>query len=313
MHLTERLRGVTPPLVTPFADGAVDHDALAAVVEHAVAGGVAGLFPNGTTGEFASLTDAERAAVVETTVAAAPADVPVLAGVADTAVADVLAHADRAADAGADAVVVTPPYFHGPNGSPDASRGDGLRTFFETVADEAPLPVLLYDIPSCTGTEIPAATALALADHPNVAGLKDSSGDFDGFCRLVREAPDEFLLVQGFDSLLYPSLRVGADGGVHALANVVPEAFADLHAAATTVGPAAAEATGGTAEEAIALHEAVGALFDACLDGGFAPAAKAGLVVRGVIDDDAVRPPLTSLDGDDRDAVAAALAAFDDR
>lgn len=311
MNLTDRLHGVTPPLVTPFADGGIDHDALAAVVDHAVDGGVAGLFPNGTTGEFASLTDAERAAVVETTVAAAPADVPVLAGVADTAIADVLDHADRAADRGADAVVVTPPYFHGPNGGPDAARGDGLRTFLETVADAAPLPVLLYDIPSCTGTKIPTATALALADHPNVAGLKDSSGDFDGFCRLVREAPDDFLLLQGFDSLLYPSLQVGADGGVHALSNVVPEAFADLHAAATDSGPTRGEATDWAAD-ARGLHEAIGVLFDACLDGGFAPATKAALVERDVIDDAAVRPPLARLDDDDRFDVAAALAAFED-
>ncbi|WP_426961920.1 dihydrodipicolinate synthase family protein [Haloparvum alkalitolerans] len=308
MELTDRLRGVTPPLVTPFSNGAVDHDALTAVVEHAVAGGVAGLFPNGTTGEFASLADAERAAVVETAVAAAPADVPVLAGVADTAVADVLAHADRAADAGADAVVVTPPYFHGPNGGPEASRGDGLRSFFETVADEATLPVFLYDIPSCTGTAIPTPTALSLAEHPNVVGLKDSSGDFGSFCRLVREAPDDFLVLQGFDNLLYPSLRVGADGGVHALSNVAPEAFADLYAAATAPEAPAENADG---DRAVALHEAVGTLFDACLDGGFAPATKAALVDRGVLEDDAVRPPLSTLDDDGRRTVAAALSTLD--
>lgn len=271
--------------MTPFtggSDGDVDHEALTAVVEHAVDGGVAGLFPNGTTGEFASLTADERAAVVETTVDAAPG-VPVLAGVADTAVADVLAHADRAAAAGADAVVVTPPSFHGPND--DA----GLARFFERVADGSPLPVFLYDIPSCTGTSIPAELVVELAEHPNVVGLKDSSGDFGGFARLLRETPEEFLLLQGFDNLLWPSLRLGADGGVNALANVVPAALSELSAAAL-------DADGPPAERGAEVHEAISPLFEECLDLGFAPAAKAGLVARDVIDDPAVRPPLSTVE-----------------
>lgn len=285
MNFERDLRGVTPPLVAPFTGGSdsdVDHDALAAVVDHAVEGGVAGLFPNGTTGEFASLTTDERAAVVETTVDAAP-EVPVLAGVTDTAVADVLAHADRAAAAGADAVVVTPPSFHGPND--DA----GLARFFERVADGSPLPVFLYDIPSCTGTPIPAELVVELAEHPNVVGLKDSSGDFGGFTRLLRETPEEFLLLQGFDNLLWPSLRLGADGGVNALANVVPGALSELAAAAL-------DADGPTSERGAEIHETVSPLFEACLDLGFAPAAKAGLVARDVIDDPAVRPPLSTVE-----------------
>lgn len=295
MEFGSALRGVTPPLVTPFdgPDGErIDHDALADVVAHAVDGGVAGLFPNGTTGEFASLTAAERAAVVETTVANA-ADCPVLAGVADTAVADVLTHADRAADAGADAAVVTPPYFHAESGE------GGNRRFLERVADDAPLPVFVYDIPSCTGNPLSADTVVALADHPNVVGMKDSSGDFSGFCRLLRETPDGFVVLQGFDALLLPSLRMGATGGVHALSNVVPSAFAEL--------ARLAQAEGGEADpaRANALHEGIGALFDACLDHGFAPATKAALCERGVITNGRVRPPLSEADPD---AVAAPLS-----
>lgn len=276
MSLTEALRGVTAPLVTPFADGAVDHDALGRVVDHAVDGGVAGLFPNGTTGEFASLTAEERAAVVETTVAHADGR-PVVAGVADTAVADVLAHAALAAEAGADALVVTPPYYHA------ATEPAGNETFLERIADEVPLPVLLYDIPSCTGNELAVDSVVRLAEHPNVIGMKDSTGDFTRFNSLLRETPDEFLLLQGFDAQLLPSLRVGADGGINALSNVVPEALSELY-------------DEHDAERGKQLHESIGPLFDACLETGFAAGTKAALVRRGVLDRAETRPPATAVD-----------------
>lgn len=294
MEFSETLAGVTPPLVTPFEGPnaeSVDHDALADVVDHAVSGGVTGLFPNGTTGECASLTAAEREAIVETTVANAT-DQPVLAGVMDTALPDVLDHAERAASAGADAVVVTPPYFHAQN------RTGGNLAFLEQVADESPLPVFLYDIPSCTGNPLATADVVALADHTNVVGMKDSSGEFTDFCRLLRNAPDDFVVLQGFDALLLPSLRMGADGGVHALANAVPDAFDAMFRAAD------ADAVGDAAR-ADRIHGAISELFDACLDVGFAPATKAALVERGVLDHATVRPPLQSVEAD---AVSEALA-----
>ncbi len=304
MDFATELRGVTPPLVTPFTGpdaDAVDHDALADVVAHAVDGGAVGIFPNGTTSECASLTADERAAVVETTVANAGGR-PVLAGVADTALPDVLDHADRAASVGADAVVVTPPYYQAESGE------GGNRAFLERVADDAPLPVFLYDIPSCTGNPLSTETAIALADHPNVVGYKDSSGDFTGFCRLLRETPDEFVTLQGFDSLFLPSLRMGATGGVHALANVIPEAFDEL----TRIVDGSEDVDDHAGDEdrtarATALHETIGSLFDGCAEHGFAPATKAALQVRGVIEDPSVRPPLLRTDPDAfRDPIARA-------
>ncbi|GAB6878717.1 hypothetical protein JCM17823_09910 [Halorubrum gandharaense] len=255
------------------------------------------MFPNGTTGECASLTAAEREAVVKTTVANA-GDRPVLAGIIDTALPDVVEHAERAASAGADAAVVTPPYFHAEN------RAGGNLAFLERVADESPLPVFVYDIPSCTGNPLAAADAVALADHPNVVGMKDSSGEFTDFCRVLRNTPDDFVVLQGFDALLLPSLRMGADGGVHALANAVPDAFdAMFRAAAADAGEV--ESGASDAARADRIHDAISELFDACLDVGFAPATKAALVERGVLDHATVRPPLQAADAD---AVSEALA-----
>ncbi|MGM0604426.1 MAG: dihydrodipicolinate synthase family protein [Halobacteriota archaeon] len=290
MSLRDQLRGVTPPIVTPFdADGHVDDASLADLLEFVVDGGVGAVFPCGTTGEFASLTADERRQTIEVSVEHA-GEVPVLAGVAATNVTEAIANADDAAAAGADAAVLTAPYFHTAN----APAGD--TAFFEAFAAETPLPFLLYNIPSCTGAAIDPDTVASIADHELCLGIKDSSGDFGYFMRILRETPEDFLVLQGFDSLLLPSLRVGADGGINALSNVVPGVMAELVERAD-------------ADRASTLqHEAVSPLFEHCLNVGFAPAAKAALTHRGVIPDDAVRPPLVSAD----DAATAEIGALVD-
>ena len=297
-----RFRGVHCPLVTPFdADGAVDHGALGSLVEHVLDGGVDGVVPCGTTGEFASLTPAENRAVVETTVEHADG-APVLAGTAATGVAETLDRVEAAAAAGADAALVTLPYFHGSNDP----AGDAA--FLRAVADDAALPVYLYNLPACVGREIPVDTVVEVADHERVLGLKDSSGDFNYFSELLRRTPDAFQLFEGFDSHLVPGLLFGSDGGINALSNVIPEAFA---AAADAVE------SGDTAAARRVHEEHVAPLFQQCVDHGFAPVAKAGLRARGVLDADAdaVRPPLVALDGDPRagvvDAVASVVAAYE--
>ena len=275
--LQTALTGETPPLVTPFdADGTVDHDALTAVVDHVESNGVTGLFPCGTTGEFASLTAEEQLAVTETVVDASSPDVPVVAGVSATAIEDAVAKAEAAAEIGADAAVLTPPFFHTPDDQ------TGIEQFFATVADRSPLPLLLYNIPVYVGTSLETETVVSLAEHPDVIGIKDSSGDLDYTLDLLRETPDDFLVLQGWDTLLVPGLRMGLDGGVNALANVVPEVFAVLVEEPES-------------DRARAASDAIADLFDVCLDVGFATAAKAALVQRGVIESDAVRPPLSAV------------------
>lgn len=248
--------------------------------------GVDALFPLGTNGEFASLTAREQRRVVETVVAES-GDRPVVAGVSDTAVEDVAERAAAAADAGADAVVCTPAFFH------TANEARGTVAFLEAVADASELPLLLYNIPQNVGDCMDVESVAALAEREDVLGIKDSSGDLAYTLKLARETPDEFLVLQGYDTLLLPGLRTGLDGGVNALANVVPETFRLL--LDRPESDAAREASDALAE-----------LFDVCLDAGFAPVVKTALVERGVIEDDAVRPPLVSA-GEHRRRVADAL------
>lgn len=276
----EALGGITTPLVTPFADGEIDWAAFDRLLEHVLDGGVDGVFPCGTTGEFASLTVAERRAVIERVVERAPPDVAVIAGGTGTDVPGARQWLSTLADLGVDAAVVTAPYFH------PANDPDGLERFVDRVVDDSPLPILLYNIPSCVGQTLPVTVVERLAERPPVIGLKDSSGDLEYGLRLRTATPPDFRLLQGYDALLVAALHMGFDGGVNAGANVFPAAYAEL---CDDPGPAR--------ERAWQLHaEVIEPLFQHCRSDGFAPATKAGLAARDVINVPRVRPPLCPVD-----------------
>lgn len=274
--------GVMPALVTPFADDeSVDHDALAELVEWTIEQGVDGLVPCGTTGEFASMSAAERQAVVETTVETADGRVPVVAGAAGTTVDEVLSHAEAAAEVGADAALVTDPFFH------SANAPAGNEEFFRRVADRTPLPLYLYNIPMTTGDRVAVETVAALAAHDAVHGIKDTSGDFSYFEDVLAATPDDFRVLQGFDDHFVGGAAMGSDGGINALANVVPDAFRALCDALDD---------GDLAEARRLQRDVLSPLFGVCLEHGFAPTTKVTLAVRGVVDATTVRPPLVELD-----------------
>lgn len=199
----------------------VDEGALREFTAFLVGGGVHGLFPAGTTGEFASLTLQQRRTVVRTVVEESE-DLPVLAGCGGTSVRAVGEQIESAADAGADAAVVVTPYYY------PAAQG-GLRRFYERVASAAALPIYLYNIPQLTGVALERTTVERLADHPNVAGIKDSSGDFPFFMRLLEETPPSFDVLQGIPTYAISSLEMGADGLVAGPANVFPRAASELY------------------------------------------------------------------------------------
>ncbi|SDR35801.1 dihydrodipicolinate synthase family protein [Natronobacterium texcoconense] len=287
MTLEHDLQGITTPLVTPFDADAeeIDESALEDLVDHLLENGIDGLFPCGTTGEFASLTPAERRRVHEVVVDRVDGEVPVLAGAAATTVEEAVDYTEHAAEIGADVAVVTEPYFHGPNAP------TGNRRFFERVADRSPLPVLLYNIPPCTGGKIAVETLEAVATHENVIGIKDSSGDLEYMLSVIRRTPNEFVVLQGYDALLAPALRMGADGGLNAGSNVAPATYAELYDSFDD-------------ERGIELQDAIEPLFGACAEYGFAPATKTALEYRGVIPSDAVRPPLVPVPEEGQAGVA---------
>jgi dihydrodipicolinate synthase/N-acetylneuraminate lyase len=225
--------------------------------------------------------------------------IPILVGVTDTAFAESLAVANVAATAGASAVVLAPPpYFR-------ASQGE-LLEYVRRFATASPLPVVLYNMPALTKTSIEAETVRAAAEHPNIVGLKDSSGDLVYFHRVqhvLRDRPD-FTLLVGPEELLAESVLVGGHGGVNGGANLVPELYVSLYLAARE----------GRLEEVRRRHAQVIALANALygIAGGGASmirSLKAALSLRGLCDD-AMAEPFARPSASDRDQVAACLAAL---
>ncbi|MFB6233465.1 MAG: dihydrodipicolinate synthase family protein [Haloarculaceae archaeon] len=215
------MKGTGVPLVTPFdRAGRVDESNLRAVASWVVDRGVDFVVPCGSNGESELLTVDERATVVE--VVADEVPVPVLAGTGHPGFEETREQTRRAVAAGADAaLVVTPFYF-----THDQSA---LQSFYERLASESDCPIYLYSVPSKTDVALHPETVESLAAHDNIAGMKDSAGDMVAFGRERRLAGPDFELFMGSGSLFATALDAGADGGVMALANVVPAVAAEIH------------------------------------------------------------------------------------
>ncbi|QCJ45768.1 dihydrodipicolinate synthase family protein [Haloprofundus sp. MHR1] len=215
------MEGIGPPLATPFdEDGDLDEEALRALVAWVEARGVDFLVPCGSNSEAELMSVEERARVVELVVE--EASVPVLAGTGHPGLRETKRQTRLAADAGADgALVVTPFYFPHDEAA--------LEAHYREVADDAEIPVYLYSVPAYTGVTLSSDAAGRLAGHPNIAGMKDSSGNLEAFGRTRRLAGDEFEFFVGAGSVAAHALDAGADGGILGLANVAPEACAEIY------------------------------------------------------------------------------------
>jgi 4-hydroxy-tetrahydrodipicolinate synthase len=213
-------------MATPIAGDGVDEVALAEFTRLLVDGGVHGLFPGSSIGEFPSLTAEQHRTLVETVVEAANDGTTVIAGCCATSVGEVRARISTAATVGADAAVVVTPYYL-------STTQAGLQRFFEQVAADAPLDLLLYNIPALTGNELSVDTVCHLADLDTVVGMKDTSGDLGYQYRVVEETPPEFLVFQGSTDIADAALNLGADGLIAGPANVFPAELAKLYDAHT--------------------------------------------------------------------------------
>lgn len=215
--------GIGPPLVTPFdEDGDLDEPALRDLVVWMEDRGVDFLVPCGSNSEAELMTAEERARAIE--VVAETASVPVLAGTGSPGFEETRRATAEAADAGADAALVVTPFYYNHD-------QDTLAAYYEELADTADLPVYLYSVPVYTDTVLEPATVGRLAEHPNIEGMKDSSGDLERFVLERRATADaDFDLLVGSGSILAAALSAGADGGVLALANVAPASAGQVYA-----------------------------------------------------------------------------------
>ena len=220
--------GVIPPVVSPMlAPDQIDGPAVDRIVEHLISGGVSGLFVLGTTGEGPSLTYQMRYEMVERTCEAASGRVPVFVGVTDTCLAESIALAEHAARCHAAAIVAAAPFYF--DVSPQA-----LGSWFDALATASPLPLMLYNMPSCVGVVLEPAIVDTLSHHPNIIGIKDSGGDmayFESLCSRHRDRSD-FVIFMGPEERLAQAVSLGAAGGVCGGANLLPHLYASLYKAA---------------------------------------------------------------------------------
>ncbi|MCG8652023.1 MAG: dihydrodipicolinate synthase family protein [Pirellulales bacterium] len=227
--MSQRYRGIIPPLVSPLSDrDQLDVEGLQRLIEHVLRGGVHGIFILGTTGEGPSLGHHLQRELVSQTCQIVDQRVPVLVGITDPSFFESISLATYAAEAGADAVVLAPPYYF-PAGQEE------LLEYLEELIPGLPLPVLLYNMPAMTKLSYAPQTVRLLAQWPQVAGLKDSSGDLDYFAE-VREQTrqiDDFSMLVGPEHLLAETIAMGGDGGVSGGANVRPELYVALYQAAS--------------------------------------------------------------------------------
>jgi len=218
------LNGIFPPVTTPFMDDKVAYDKLASNIEKYGQTGLKGIVVLGSNGEYVSLSEEEKRKVVETVVQATPDHMSVIAGTGCESTRETIRLTADCAVAGAHAALVVTPHYFGGKMS-DAA----LIKHFTTVADHSPIPILLYNVPQFTHVNLTVNVVAQLSGHPNIIGIKDSTGNVIQLGEFLHQVDADFRILVGTASALYGALTLGCVGGVLALANVTPETCVKIH------------------------------------------------------------------------------------
>ena len=285
-----RFQGCGTALVTPFTEsGALDLDALRALVDWQIAESIDFLVPCGSTGEAQTMDETERERVVALVVEVAAGRVPVMAGATSNDTARAVSETRRMCGLGVDYILSATPYYNKPT-------QDGLYRHFTAVADASTKPVCLYNVPGRTAVNLKPAVALRLAEHPNIMGIKEASGDLRQIMDLLRGRPDDFSVLSGDDWLALPLISAGGDGLISVISNQVPGSMTGLVHLSLS----------GDLEWAREWHYRLLPLMDAnFLETNPAP-AKAGLCLMGRVRN-TLRLPLVPVADETSAALAAAL------
>ncbi|MCP4693046.1 MAG: dihydrodipicolinate synthase family protein [Desulfobacterales bacterium] len=217
------LDGVFPPIPTTFEDGKVAHDALAENVKKWSRTGIRGMLVLGSNGEYVYLSDEEKKQVVKTVVDAAGEDQVILVGSGCESTVETIRLTRACADLGAHAALVVTPSYYGGKMTPPA-----LIHHYERIADQSPIPILLYNVPKFTHVNLTADTVKALSSHANIIGLKDSRGAVGQLGEYLNQVKEDFNVLVGSASAFYSALCLGCAGGILALANVAPEICVEI-------------------------------------------------------------------------------------
>jgi 4-hydroxy-tetrahydrodipicolinate synthase len=289
---TINLNGILPPVTTPFDQhGDVDYEALSSNISRYNDMGLAGYVPLGSNGEAVHLTAEERRRVFETVKRAAKSDHTIVAGVNELSTRAAVEAARAAADVGADAVLVVTPYYYKTQMNQDA-----LARHFNEVAEQSPVPVLIYNFPQSTGIVIEAATVAGLAAHEKIVGIKDSSGNMGAMSETIRLSPTSFAVMVGNGGIVYPSLAMGATGAILGVACAAPRACVDLYEAVKS----------GDHERARELQNRIAPLSHIVTAGLSVPGLKAAMDMLG-FSGGMPRAPLNPVSASDREKIKAVI------
>jgi 4-hydroxy-tetrahydrodipicolinate synthase len=233
-----KLEGVFTALITPFkSDGSIDEQSLRNLVDFQMNEGISGLLPMGTTGESPTLSHEEHIRVIEIVIDQAEGRVPVIAGSGSNSTQEAVDITLQAMECGADASLQVAPYYNKPS-------QEGFYRHFTAVADKADIPIIVYNIPGRTGKNIENSTMLRIAEHPNIIGVKEASGNINQMMDLILVKPDDFIVLSGDDNLSLPLTLLGGRGVVSVASNYMPGKMMEMINAALA----------GEVEKARSLH-----------------------------------------------------------
>jgi 4-hydroxy-tetrahydrodipicolinate synthase len=286
----KKLEGIIVPMATALThDEKIDVKTTRTLVDFLIDGGIDGLFPLGTSGEFALFDREDRKKVVETVVDQTNGRVPVLAGVSDPSLDNVLAFAKDAEEAGADAIVATPPYYY-------TTDEGGLFGHFETIARKSGLPLLVYNIPEWTHSFVPPSVVQRLAEKQLIVGMKYTEYNLLNLLRFLKAVGRRVAIFTGSDAMTFTNLEFGGSGGVIGVANVAPELSSSVFD----------EFRRGNLDAARQAQSKLFPIIEAISVGRFPAGLKEAMRMVGM-PVGAVKSPLQGLTGDERKSVAGFL------
>jgi len=283
-------QGAIVATVTPFRNGKLDVAALKKLVKHQIESGTDGIVPCGTTGESATLSFDEHERVIDTVIQAAGGKVPVIAGTGSNNTREAVRLTRYAKKAGANGALVITPYYNKPT-------QEGLYRHFREVAESADIPLVLYNVPGRTGVNMAASTVARLAELPNVAGVKEASGNLNQVCDILRATPRNFCVLSGDDFLFFPMMALGAKGVISVASNVAPREMAELYDSYVI----------GELSRAREIHYRLWPLFHACFLETNPIPAKTALAMMGRIREE-FRLPLCPMSDPNRKALQKVLS-----
>ena len=289
----EWMRGCATALVTPFAaDGSIDEASLTRLIDYQIDNGVKVLVPCGTTGESATMTEEEDQKVIEHTIKTAKGRARVIAGAGSNSTAVAIENSKIAQKLGADAILQVAPYYNKPTQA-------GLSAHFRAIAEAVPdLPIVIYNVPGRTSSNIAAETTLGLArDCQNIVAVKEASGNLSQIMEILRDRPENFRVLSGDDAITFPLIALGGDGLISVASNEAPELMARM----------VDQALAGNWNEARELHYRLLPLMEANFIESSPGPVKAGLAMMGIIEEN-YRLPLVPIQEKSRARIGEVLA-----